>query len=407
MLKRISKMCIRVLLGLGALLLAGVTPALAAEVHQGDTVVIGPDQVINDDVYAFGTNIQLMGTVNGDVFAAGNSVTVAGVVTGGVFAAGNTVSVSADVQRGVHAAGGTVTIAGPVSEDATIAGGTLIVAPAARIGRDALFAAGTANIAASVGRDLRASSSDLTLAAPVGGNVQAEVGTLRVTTTGRVDGSTTYTSQRDAEISPGAAFGGGIQRLQPPVATQPGGSVASGYAGALDWIRGLVGLAVIGLLLTLVLPRFSETTVQTARSSVWSSLGLGFGLLVGVPFLAVVMFIAGIFLGGWWLGFAVLAMYAIACAVGYVIAAIVAGQMAVDVVRQPRQHLAWNLLEGLAVFGLVGLVPVVGPVLVFVATIFGLGSLTLSIAALYRGSQPSPVVRTMTTPSLQPAGAIA
>jgi hypothetical protein len=38
----------------GFLLLASAAPALAADIQQGDTVVIGSDQVVNDDVYAFG-----------------------------------------------------------------------------------------------------------------------------------------------------------------------------------------------------------------------------------------------------------------------------------------------------------------------------------------------------------------
>ena len=103
------------------LLLAGAAPAMAADIQQGDTVVIGPDQVVNDDVYAFGSNVQILGTVNGDIFAAGNSITVGGKVAGSVFVAGNTVAITGDVRHALHAAGNTVTIGGPVAEDATLA----------------------------------------------------------------------------------------------------------------------------------------------------------------------------------------------------------------------------------------------------------------------------------------------
>src|SRR5690242_17414433 len=70
----------------GALLLSLAAPALAADIQQGDSVVIGPDQVVNDDVYAFGSNVQVLGTINGDLFAAGNTVTIGGRVNGSVFA---------------------------------------------------------------------------------------------------------------------------------------------------------------------------------------------------------------------------------------------------------------------------------------------------------------------------------
>jgi len=36
----------------GLLLLGSAAPAFAADIQKGDSVVIGPDQVVNDDVYA-------------------------------------------------------------------------------------------------------------------------------------------------------------------------------------------------------------------------------------------------------------------------------------------------------------------------------------------------------------------
>src|SRR5438046_1366457 len=68
--------------------------ALAAEVRSGDTVTIGPNEVVTDDLYVFGNNLVIQGTVKGDVIAAGSSVTIAGHVTGSVMAAGSTLVIS-------------------------------------------------------------------------------------------------------------------------------------------------------------------------------------------------------------------------------------------------------------------------------------------------------------------------
>jgi hypothetical protein len=38
--------------------------ALAAEVRSGDTVTIGPNEVVTDDLYVFGNNLVIEGTVN-------------------------------------------------------------------------------------------------------------------------------------------------------------------------------------------------------------------------------------------------------------------------------------------------------------------------------------------------------
>lgn len=66
----------------GLLVLVAAPTALAAEVQQGQTITVGPDQVVDDDLYAFGSNVQVLGKVNGDVFAVGNTVTIGGTVRG-------------------------------------------------------------------------------------------------------------------------------------------------------------------------------------------------------------------------------------------------------------------------------------------------------------------------------------
>jgi hypothetical protein len=291
------------------------------------------------------------------------------------------------VRHGVHAAGGTVTISGPVAQDAMLASGTFNLAPGASIGRDALLAIATAELAAPIGRNVRASASNLTLAAPVGGDVQTQVTTLRLADGAHVQGSLTYTSDREAEIAPGASVASGIQRLQAQAANAPVPPVAGAGWAVVDWVKGLVGLGIIGLLFILLLPRFSASTLEVARSAFWSSLGVGFALFIGVPIIAVLVFILGILVGGWMLGLALLAVYAMACAAGYTFAAIFTGNMLVQAVRQPPQHPAWNLLEGLALLGLVGLVPVLGGLLLFFACIFGLGAFALNIAFTYRANR--------------------
>ena len=379
------------LLAFAALLVLVTTPsALAAEVQQGQTVTVGPDEVVNDDLYAFGSNVQVLGTVNGDVFAAGNTVSIGGTVNGGVYAAGNAVAITGDVQRGVHAASGTLTIAGPVAQDAVIAGGTLSLAPGASIGRDVFLAGANADLAAPIGRNLQAAANELTVADTVGGDVQARVGTLRLTDDSRVVGSLTYTSNAEAEIAPGASVGEGIQHLLPPQRTESAPPVVNPAFAVLDWVRGLVGLAVVGVLLTLLFPGFSEKTVELAKTAYWQSLGIGVALFVGVPIVAVMIAIVGVLVGGWMLGFALMALLAMACAIGFTVAAIVAGNLAVELLRQPRQHLLWNLLEGLALFGLIGLIPILGAVLMFAACAYGLGAFALGIVASYRGTRATP-----------------
>src|SRR5258707_5050876 len=78
------------LLLLGLLVLALLpAEAQAAEPRQGDTVVVGPDETINDDLYAVGGTITIQGIVNGDVVAAGGTITISGVMNGDVAVGGD------------------------------------------------------------------------------------------------------------------------------------------------------------------------------------------------------------------------------------------------------------------------------------------------------------------------------
>ncbi len=369
----------------GTLLLsAGAAPALAAEVRQGDSVVVGPNETINDDLYAFGSTVTILGTVNGDVFTAGSTITVGGNVSGDVFAAGSTTTINGQVRQSVRAAGGTVTLSGPIGEDALIAGGTANLGPSARVGRDLLAGTGSAYINGPVTRNVLMAGGEVTLAAPVGGNVQAQADTLRLSSGAHIAGGLAYTSERGAEIASGATVGGAIQRTEPQLRQQPTGPFGGPGAAVIDWIRALVGLTALGLVIVFWFPRFTQRTLGVASRSAWASLGLGFALLVGLPILAIIVLVVGAILGGWWLALLLLAAYAVAIVTGYTLAAVFVGHSAIQVLRLSQQHLAWYLVEGLALIGLVALVPFVGGLIVFTATVFGLGALALAVVDAYR-----------------------
>src|ERR1051326_8384665 len=77
---------------LAALVLALAQPpaAMAAETRGENDITIGPNETINDDLYAFGQNVTILGQVTGSVIAGGNTVTIGGEIGGDVMAAGST-----------------------------------------------------------------------------------------------------------------------------------------------------------------------------------------------------------------------------------------------------------------------------------------------------------------------------
>jgi hypothetical protein len=200
--------------------------------------------------------------------------------------------------------------------------------------------------------------------------------------------------------------------MEPRLRAQPTGPLGGPGVAVVDWIRALVGLTALGLAIVFVFPRFTQRTLGVAGHSPWLGLGVGFALLVGVPVLAVAVLVIGIILGGWWIALLAVGAYATALVVGYTLAAVFLGRSAIHLLRLSEQHLAWYLLEGLALLGLIALVPVLGGLVLFGAVTFGLGILTLGMIDAYRARpavaadqiiRPAPVngvlVPAPTTPS--------
>jgi hypothetical protein len=385
-------------------LLAVLVPAsaLAAEVHQGNSLVVAPGETIDDDLYVFGGTVNVQGTVNGDVILFGGMSTVSGLITGDLLVFGGTTTLTGDVRGSMRAVGGTVNIGGRVDQDLAIGAGTLDIAPSARIGRDLLAGAGSARIAAPIARNVFIGSGDVTLAGPIGGDVRAEAGTIRLTNGASVAGRFSYASDQQAEIASGVVIGGGIERGESAYGRDLGAALTGvgglGGIGALVWLRGLVGMFLLGLALVLLVPAFTHRSTRTLSGNVGAGLGFGVLLLVGVPILATLVFAIGLLIGGWWLGLVLLFLYALALGVGYVISAVLVGDLILARLLRGNAHAALSLLVGVLVLGSLALVPVVGGIVSGAAITAGLGAVGLSAMNGYRRQRQPVVSPTATGP---------
>ncbi|MCX7668572.1 MAG: hypothetical protein N2439_00680, partial [Anaerolineae bacterium] len=154
-----------------------VPTASAFEGRGSDTVVIGKNEVINDDLFVGGETVTVDGTVSGDLIAAGQTVIINGKVTGNVFAAGSGVTVNGEVGYDVFAAGAAVTI-GPdarIGHNAYTAGASVESRAGSRIGGSLLIGAGQGLVSGQISRDLLAGVGRLRLEGTVGRDAKIAV----------------------------------------------------------------------------------------------------------------------------------------------------------------------------------------------------------------------------------------
>src|SRR5881628_633317 len=348
--------------------------ASAADLRQGPSVTLGQGQTINDDIYAAGGTISIDGNVNGSVIAAGGTITVSGTVSRDVMIAGGTINVSGKVGGSIRAAGGNLTLNAPVEQDVVVTGGTVNIGSGGTIGRDLVIAGGMATVSAPVARRVTMAAGDLTLRGRVGGDVRGRVDRLRLDGA-QIGGNLDYTSDNSVVVANGASVAGTTTRHTP---TERGtGGVAGGFLG---WLRGLIGIFALGVLLLLLLPRFSTRSIDILRAEPWASLGIGAAILVVTPIVALLVFIVGLLVGGWWLGLLLIPLWILALAIGYVVSGFLLGRLIFARLGWGQYHDVLALLGGLFVLTVVGLVPLIGWLVSLAAFVAGAGAVALVIS---------------------------
>jgi cytoskeletal protein CcmA (bactofilin family) len=365
------------LVPLVALILAlNPSRAAAADIRQGQDITIGSADTIEDDLYAFGSNISINGTIHGDLIAAGNNISVDGTVTGDVIAAGNTVAIRGQVGGSVRAAASSVVLDGKVANDLVAAGNELTILGNGRVGRDVLVGATNTTVSGQIGRDLQVGGTTVKIDGPVGGNVTGTVERLQITDRGTVGGSLKYTSKNEAQIANASSVKGSIERQTPDDGRAP---LFTGTAAlVVEWLKGLIGLLILGILVVFFFPGFSRRAGEALVHSPWLTLAIGALVLIGLPILSIVFFAVGALIGGWWIGFVVLALFGVALALSIPVAAVGVGGALLRIARRPVP--VWlALLIGLVVLLLVGLVPILGGLVIFCALLFGMGASTIAV----------------------------
>jgi hypothetical protein len=228
------------------------------------------------------------------------------------------------------------------------------------------------------------------IAGDVKGSVVALNGNVRVT--GTVTDNVVAVKGR-AVIDAGAEVGGDVMSSRRPVIA-PGAIVKgdvrtenfANYFRALGWFLWFgwwlavsVSVFVLGLLFLAFAPRAVNAGMAVARSRVGAAIGWGLAMTIGLPIVSVLLLVT---LVGIPLGLIGLLSLALLCALGYALSAVILGRR---LVKAPRgMVLAFSV--GLLILRVVDLIPLIGNLVTFAATVFGLGALTVAAWRAARGS---------------------
>lgn len=225
---------------------------LDGKVRFGDSVSIGANETVDGNLYAFGGEVSVAGSVTGDLIVWAGQVTIDGNVGGDVLVASGRVSISGDIDGDVRTAAGTTDVTGPVGGDLSVASGQLNIGGNATVGNDLLFASGQATMRGTVDGDVLGSAGSYI-------------------STGAVAGTEDVTLGEPPE--------------EPSFADR-----------ALSALSRFVSIVLVAALLLWLLPRLFDRVVQIATERPLPSLGWGALGFLGIIVFFVATLIAAILL---------------------------------------------------------------------------------------------------------------
>lgn len=349
-----------------ALLALLLAPGWTIELRHGSTLTIPAGTTINDDVLVSGGTVRVDGAIQGDLVLAGGNVQVNGAVGRDLIIAGGNVLVSGPVSGSVYAAGGTVDLHGTIDRNLVVCGGNITAGPDSTVGRDAVMNGG-----------------QLVLAGKVTRNVLVSAGNLAVESTARIGGNLTGQAP-SPKIDPGAVIGGATNLAEAPSPGAP----RRGFVAQIIWrLLTVLGMLFIGLVTIAAAPRFTREAVSMVSEHPWGTLLSGLVALLLTPIAIVILFIVPP------LAVLLLLIYLAALLVAPIFAvARIGGWM-----WQRTGSLYPMLLLGLLVYLLLRLIPILSGLAGFLALLFGLGTLLLTLQArtaspfFHRLEPPGPV----------------
>jgi cytoskeletal protein CcmA (bactofilin family) len=354
-------------------------PSFALERRHGEFVTVAANETVDDTLLAAGNTVRVEGVVDGDLLAFARTLEVRGSVKGDLVSFAKRTVVSGTVEGRIYNFSQSLDLNGElghsiygwvqslrvdnrghVGDSILVGGGD--VSLEGEVKRSATIFAGNADVSGSIGRDLTMAGGSLTLTstARVGGNLCARVRQLK-----------------DVHIADGATIAGkrDIQvRVRKSQFTRP-----RFYFHQAVWLAAAMLVGWLGLVL---FPGFFESCTQAVGTG-WRSLGLGLGVLAGVP---VAIVVAAITLVGLPVSLMLLAVYLSAIYLAKIWVGAFLGRILLKPSGATKRDWLLGLLVGLLILIIVGFIPYLGGLVRLAVVCLGLGAFAWQ---LYRASRPA------------------
>lgn len=372
----------KVLLSLGILALMAPVVALAAQFRSSEngSVSLSADEQAKN-LYSAGQIVTIDGKVSKDLFAAGSSVFINGNTEDSVFAAGTSVNIKGDLGGSARVAGEYVVIDGSVGGDIMAAGNNVVISSDAVVSDDVFVMASSVDLGGTVGGKAVITAKTVKISGKITGDVTIhEAESVTLTDSAVVSGKLTYAATQQASIDRNAIVVGGVDYQEIQTRTFPL------VEKELFSLTKIIGTFVFLLLLIYLLPKFTRRFVEAATTDSWDNLGWGFLMLIVTPIVSLILLILVATAG---IAIITTLAYFIFVAVSAAMAALLVGLNIVKYFKKEKEFTYdWvTALTGAIAVAVIAVIPVIGPLLLFVLFLVAFGTFAKLIRGKIKANQ--------------------
>jgi cytoskeletal protein CcmA (bactofilin family) len=356
---------------------------------------------VSRNIYSAGANVRPSAAVEGDFVAVGGRVIIDQPVKGDVMLAGGSVDVRAPVGDDVRAAGGDINVEGTIGGELFATGGNITLTKAARVASTASLFGGTVSIDGRIDGPLSVSAQKVVLNGEVNNDARFRAEQIELGPFAKITGTLDYASPNEIKRADGATIGGAISRMADDSAmhghnmheTNQDWHMRMGRGGS-TWVGSIftfLAFLACAAVFLLIFPTFSVKASDAVRTSPWAAMTVGFGAVVCVPVLAILLFITIL---GIPLGIITVALYPLLLLLGYVVGVLFVARRAQNAMSKDEsgsfvKTIGFFALALLLVM-LLGRLPFVGGLVIFVITIIGIGASLIEMYSWRQVKPPSP-----------------
>ena len=340
----------------------------------GETVI--KRGTVNDDYYVASDSVNIDAEVAGDAVVAGGDLFIGRRIQGDIMAVGGSVNIRGEILDDVRVIGGDVNIDATIGDDLAVAGGEIKVFSTTSTGGEAWLAGGDVDMAGTINKGLSIVAGTIRISGTVRGDVVLEGGEIHILEGALIEGSLRYKSANKATIHPDAKIIGDIS-YEEKKWDHPHRAYGIFFS---------ITMIAAAIVLFLLFPGFTLSSVEKISSDPWKNLGVGFALVILTPVAAILLMSVVL---GIWIGLSILALYFVALLLGFLISCFFLGDWGA---RRLRKNITttgrrlFSVALGIIFVGIIQLIPVIGGLFIFVLLLSGLGAVASQLHCVYRQS---------------------